>query len=163
MSGTEIYNKLLAQFNRAMVAAMADIQHDLEQLRHAHDMAISRADVNQRKYESADEDLQQLRAAFDRQVSRGDGLIAELSAARKQVVLLEAELRSIRLCWHPHYTSTYCVHGLHDQCRRTCKTCGAYCKCRAQDCLCDSLASQVMDLVEELDAIPVPPDAEPIP
>lgn len=28
-----------------------------------------------------------------------------------------------------HYTSTACVHQLHDQCRRTCKFCGHYCQC----------------------------------
>lgn len=30
---------------------------------------------------------------------------------------------------HPHYTSTYCIHGLHDQCRLTCKTCDEGCQC----------------------------------
>jgi hypothetical protein len=29
----------------------------------------------------------------------------------------------------PHYTSTYCIHELHDACRLTCKTCGAPCRC----------------------------------
>lgn len=28
-----------------------------------------------------------------------------------------------------HYTSTYCVHGLHGQCRSTCKHCDEPCKC----------------------------------
>jgi hypothetical protein len=27
------------------------------------------------------------------------------------------------------YVSTYCIHRLHDQCRLTCKTCGAACLC----------------------------------
>ena len=27
------------------------------------------------------------------------------------------------------YTSTACQHGLHDQCRRTCKFCDAHCRC----------------------------------
>jgi len=26
-----------------------------------------------------------------------------------------------------HYTSTYCIHGYHEHCRKTCKTCGAAC------------------------------------
>lgn len=29
-----------------------------------------------------------------------------------------------------HYLSTYCLHGDHEHCRRTCKTCGARCRCR---------------------------------
>lgn len=37
--------------------------------------------------------------------------------------------------WHlitnryPHYTSTYCIHDLHDECRLTCKTCVRHCLC----------------------------------
>lgn len=29
---------------------------------------------------------------------------------------------------HP-YTSTYCLHELHDRCRLTCKMCAAPCRC----------------------------------
>jgi transcriptional regulator with XRE-family HTH domain len=28
-----------------------------------------------------------------------------------------------------HYVSTYCIHGDHDACRRTCKTCDDPCRC----------------------------------
>ena len=28
-----------------------------------------------------------------------------------------------------HYLSTYCLHGLHDQCRITCKHCPEMCWC----------------------------------
>lgn len=28
-----------------------------------------------------------------------------------------------------HYFSTYCVHQHHEDCRLTCKTCGAPCQC----------------------------------
>ena len=28
-----------------------------------------------------------------------------------------------------HYTSTYCLHGDHVGCRRTCKVCGSSCRC----------------------------------
>lgn len=31
--------------------------------------------------------------------------------------------------WHPHYTSTYCIHELHEDCRLTCKTCQLPCLC----------------------------------
>jgi hypothetical protein len=31
--------------------------------------------------------------------------------------------------FYPHYYSTYCIHDLHDECRLTCKTCGAPCMC----------------------------------
>lgn len=31
--------------------------------------------------------------------------------------------------YYPHYYSTYCVHGLHDRCRLTCKHCERYCRC----------------------------------
>lgn len=30
---------------------------------------------------------------------------------------------------YPHYTSTYCIHELHESCRLTCKTCNAPCLC----------------------------------
>lgn len=30
---------------------------------------------------------------------------------------------------YPHYTSTYCIHEQHDQCRLTCKTCERECLC----------------------------------
>ena len=33
------------------------------------------------------------------------------------------------LTYWPHYYSTYCIHGRHDECRRTCKTCTAPCLC----------------------------------
>ena len=33
------------------------------------------------------------------------------------------------LTYWPHYYSTYCIHGLHDQCRLTCKTCKQPCLC----------------------------------
>ncbi len=31
---------------------------------------------------------------------------------------------------YPHYTSTYCIHGNHADCRMTCKTCKAPCLCK---------------------------------
>ena len=31
--------------------------------------------------------------------------------------------------YYPHYFSTYCIHGLHDRCRVTCKHCERYCRC----------------------------------
>lgn len=30
---------------------------------------------------------------------------------------------------YPHYTGTYCIHGLHEQCKLVCKTCEAPCLC----------------------------------
>lgn len=43
----------------------------------------------------------------------------------------EQKVRAIVLDQHGTHTylSTYCVHGLADQCRRTCKTCAAECVC----------------------------------
>lgn len=35
--------------------------------------------------------------------------------------------------YYPHYWSTYCMHGLHDACRLTCKTCEAPCRCPCHD------------------------------
>lgn len=33
--------------------------------------------------------------------------------------------------WFGHYyVSTYCLHGNHAACRKTCKECAAMCKCR---------------------------------
>jgi hypothetical protein len=29
----------------------------------------------------------------------------------------------------PHYTSTYCIHGLHGHCRQECKICESACLC----------------------------------
>lgn len=34
----------------------------------------------------------------------------------------------LRTRW-PHYFSTYCIHGHHDDCRLTCKVCGEQCLC----------------------------------
>jgi hypothetical protein len=33
------------------------------------------------------------------------------------------------LVFFPHYWSTYCIHGLHDDCRQRCKHCEAFCLC----------------------------------
>jgi hypothetical protein len=30
---------------------------------------------------------------------------------------------------YPHYYSTYCIHGLHDDCRLICKHCEEQCQC----------------------------------
>ena len=32
-----------------------------------------------------------------------------------------------------YYVSTYCVHDLHADCRKTCKHCGAACLCQCHD------------------------------
>jgi hypothetical protein len=41
-----------------------------------------------------------------------------------------AAIAALAQCgWHPHYTSTYCIHGEHAACRMTCKTCDAACRC----------------------------------
>lgn len=37
-----------------------------------------------------------------------------------------------RRTW-PHYFSTYCIHGLHDDCRLTCKTCAKACLCTCHE------------------------------
>jgi len=174
MSDTDIYNQAAKKVSDAVSAALVEFQHALEVQRLERDRAVKRADVNQRKYEMVNEDLQQLREAYDRQVNSSNVLFAGLGSVRKQVILLDAELQRMREIdrlvkeasggrWHPHYTSTYCIHGDHESCRKTCKTCQAPCRCRADDCPCNSLASQVMDLVEEMDAVPIPPDAQPIP
>lgn len=34
------------------------------------------------------------------------------------------------LAYYPHYFSTYCIHGLHERCRLTCKHCEKPCLCR---------------------------------
>jgi hypothetical protein len=33
----------------------------------------------------------------------------------------------------PHYWSTYCMHGLHADCRLTCKICKSPCRCRCHE------------------------------
>lgn len=33
----------------------------------------------------------------------------------------------------PHYTSTYCIHDRHADCRLSCKTCKAPCRCSCHD------------------------------
>lgn len=35
---------------------------------------------------------------------------------------------------HAHYVSTYCIHGNHEACRLTCKTCDAPCRCDDPEC-----------------------------
>lgn len=42
-----------------------------------------------------------------------------------------------RLAIHAHYVSTYCIHGNHDACRLTCKTCDAPCRCDDPECTHD--------------------------
>jgi hypothetical protein len=32
--------------------------------------------------------------------------------------------------WLGHYTSTDCLHGVHEDCKLACKTCNARCQCR---------------------------------
>ena len=39
---------------------------------------------------------------------------------------------------YPHYFSTYCIHGLHEQCRKRCKTCEYPCQCKAKECPCST-------------------------
>jgi hypothetical protein len=47
----------------------------------------------------------------------------------------EARAQLARRDVWPHYTSTYCIHDLHEACRRTCKICEHPCLC---DCHADS-------------------------
>ena len=42
---------------------------------------------------------------------------------------LRAQLAEAKNATWPHYWSTYCIHDLHDRCRRLCKTCGQMCVC----------------------------------
>lgn len=35
-----------------------------------------------------------------------------------------------------YYLSTACFHGLHDECRKTCKFCTSPCQCKDLDCEC---------------------------
>jgi hypothetical protein len=37
------------------------------------------------------------------------------------MLLIYDGLRRFRSGWHPHYTSTACIHGMHGQCRLFCK------------------------------------------
>lgn len=48
----------------------------------------------------------------------------EQSAESVTDVLIEG------LAYYPHYFSTYCIHGLHERCRLTCKHCEKPCLCR---------------------------------
>lgn len=50
------------------------------------------------------------------------GLAYGLAIANQRVASVAGDL-------HPHYTSTYCIHGDHASCRRACKTCDAACRC----------------------------------
>lgn len=36
-----------------------------------------------------------------------------------------------------HYVSTYCIHSRHHDCRLTCKTCGAPCRCSCHQSECE--------------------------
>lgn len=60
-------------------------------------------------------------------------LLDELDQARTDNARLREELRLTLLHRNPDgthgYTSTYCVHGDHDACRLTCKTCVSPCAC----------------------------------
>jgi uncharacterized protein YegP (UPF0339 family) len=38
-----------------------------------------------------------------------------------------------------HYTSTYCIHLLHDQCRLTCKHCASQCLCKCHSMMGNDL------------------------
>ena len=52
---------------------------------------------------------------------------ADYEADLKRVIVTEAGLKKI--IGYPHYFSTYCQHGDHEDCRLTCKTCSAPCLC----------------------------------
>lgn len=41
------------------------------------------------------------------------------------------------------YLSTYCLHGLHDDCKRSCKTCKSKCICTQDGCQCPKLAAGI--------------------
>jgi hypothetical protein len=42
-------------------------------------------------------------------------------------------LREKLINCHPHYTSTYCIHEDHENCRLVCKTCEEPCLCDCHD------------------------------
>lgn len=48
-------------------------------------------------------------------------------ALRYLAALGHKDTRALALA--SHYLSTYCIHEAHDQCRLTCKTCDAPCRC----------------------------------
>lgn len=56
-----------------------------------------------------------------------DTVVLLVSLAIAAVIIAVLLIREIDRT--PHYTSTYCQHGLHDRCRLTCKTCNAGCRC----------------------------------
>jgi hypothetical protein len=52
-------------------------------------------------------------------------LALEVAAAKVRIRKLEAQNDEL---W-PHYTSTYCIHAHHEDCRETCKVCEGPCLC----------------------------------
>jgi hypothetical protein len=161
------------------------VNEDLQQLRAAYDRQVNSVNVLFTELNGTRLLMTGLRA----ELAQANACLVELEPLstrtendqlRARMLELEAELQRMRnidravmeaneLRRYPHYTSTYCIHGLHDQCRRTCKTCGSACRCSVGDCLCNSPVEWVelneagQTYVDEHPEVPIPPEAEPIP
>lgn len=141
MSDVEFYNRILKQVSDRIAEALVEFQAELEIQRLEKDRAISRAEINQRKADTWRVDYEALKQAYDRLEENYHERGRWLGDLRLQVARLEKPADVVddtRLSrrYTPHYTGTACIHGLHEQCKRTCKTCGALCLCEARDCPC---------------------------
>lgn len=60
-----------------------------------------------------------------------DALIAEVRRLAKAEAALAVLVKGdpVETTRAGHYVSTYCLHDLHADCRLTCKTCKAPCRC----------------------------------
>jgi hypothetical protein len=55
-------------------------------------------------------------------------LAADLAQVQK-LILAFARGDAVEVAQLGHYVSTYCIHDNHTDCRLTCKTCKAPCRC----------------------------------
>lgn len=79
-----------------------------------------------------DEEIRRLKAALELirdndPPSKQSPLFYQLQYIAQEALAAKPEAEGQR--YHPHYTSTYCIHGDHANCRLKCKTCGAACLC----------------------------------
>lgn len=131
MGDVEIYNKILKQVSDRITETLVHFQGELEIQRLERDRAVNRAEANQRKADSWRNGYYELKQAYERLDYQLAGVSQESHSWKQAAQAFASPMNS-----HPHYTSTYCIHGLHDECRMTCKTCGAFCLCEAEDCPC---------------------------
>lgn len=119
------------------VRALNELTRDLAVARQARDQyrsnwdaAVEVNDLAAAKIKAYEAELARLAAERD-YLRRVLDETNETNVAAQLIVLASLATRgdAPQPALHPHYTGTYCIHGLHEQCKRECKTCGSPCLC----------------------------------